>query len=683
MPRVVGSVTAFLLFALATASSPAKDPNPEVIVRFRTADSSALAKKPDALVSSLGAVMKQKIVDHNDIALVSVPAGMTLDAFLDSLHQESDILYAEPNVEVLIPEPDYAADAEEAFARNFSGPSDPYLTWGYSDIAADQVASEPPNGPMVAVVDTGVDYSHPELAGKIVLGPDLHNGDNDPMDDHGHGTHVAGIVAAESNNGIGSAGISTTSRILAIKVLSSSGSGSTWNVVQGVYAAADNPDVVAINLSLGTQVGTITFLDAIRYAAETKGKVVVAAAGNAGNDIAFFPAYWSKDVPGVVGVAANDIFRCRASFSNYGPNATVAAPGVSIMSTLPNGAYGAWSGTSMAAPFVAAAAARVLANSPGLTNTEILYQIQNSGDPLDFDGDCWPQSSYLFQHLDLAKALDTGSPDEDDVPPQITILTPTDDPTYETGQSEIVLSGTASDDLGVSEISWSTNQGWDGFAIGTTSWEVPTIPMYEGENIVTVTAHDSAGNTTSATLQVFKKSETGDILTIQVSSGLDDVNEDLRSGRQYTDRRRAYVGKSYLTGYRFAQFPVPSGATITDARLLQYAASGLKADITVVYRAEADDDSAPFSGNLNGLTNREKTAAAVSDHPGPWSQDYYASPDLKTIVQEVVDRAGWQSGNALTLFVEDYGSSSRRKVANFEYDSELAPVLEVTYQLPQ
>lgn len=258
---------------------------------------------------------------------------------------------------------------------------------------------------MVAVVDTGVDYTHPELLGRVVLGPDFVGGDDDPMDDHGHGTHVSGIIASAVDNAVGSAGISPTSRVLAIKALDGDGGGSLWNVVQGIYAAADNPEVVAINLSLGTPIGTGTMMDAIRYAAETKGKVVVAAAGNGKTDKTYYPAVWSHWIQGVIGVAANDQNQCRAAFSNYGENATIAAPGVSIMSTLPNGGYGSWSGTSMAAPFVAGAVARLAAQDSQLSNTQIQTRLLANGTPLAVDGTCWPTAGAPFLHLDLAFAL--------------------------------------------------------------------------------------------------------------------------------------------------------------------------------------------------------------------------------------------------------------------------------------
>lgn len=244
-------------------------------------------------------------------------------------------------------------------------------------------------GITVAVIDTGADYGHPDLANVLlpgcnyvgnmqptgpICGPTVAN------DDHGHGTHVAGIIAAQANNGIGISGLAWGTRILPLKVLDSNGIGAWSEVADALHYAANQSGVRVINLSLGSDPyfspmsGELRVLQAGIDAARSKGIVVVAAAGNDGVNLDRTPVYPAA-LPGVIAVAATAQGNTRASWSNYGSVIALAAPGVGIRSTFCayNRAaracghdYTALSGTSMAAPHVAALAALVLTRYPGL-----------------------------------------------------------------------------------------------------------------------------------------------------------------------------------------------------------------------------------------------------------------------------------------------------------------------------
>ena len=182
---------------------------------------------------------------------------------------------------------------------------------------------------LIAVVDTGVDYTHPDLSDGRVrtdIDRDFVNNDNDAKDDQGHGTHVAGIIAAAAN-GSGTVGILWQASILPVKVLSAQGSGSADQVAQGIQYAADQGARV-INMSLGAPLCSQTIADAVNYAFD-KGAVIVAAAGNDGSVVGY-PARHER----VVAVAATDSKDRRATFSNRGPEVDVAAPGVAILSTV-------------------------------------------------------------------------------------------------------------------------------------------------------------------------------------------------------------------------------------------------------------------------------------------------------------------------------------------------------------
>jgi len=247
---------------------------------------------------------------------------------------------------------------------------------------------------VIGIIDTGVDYGHPDLADKVVsTGYDFVNNDDDAMDDNGHGSHVAGIAAATTNNVLGIAGVAWNCKILPVKVLQSNGYGSYSDVANGVNYAANN-NAKVINLSLGGYAESYVLRDALENAYTTA--VIVASAGNDGweyhpfTGIAFYPAAWSF----VIGVGASDVlydnineiwYEGRAVFSNYGINADLYAPGVNIYSTIPlfhphTYSYTSWNGTSMAAPFVTGTVALIRSYFSEWSNELIHGQLIYSSD---------------------------------------------------------------------------------------------------------------------------------------------------------------------------------------------------------------------------------------------------------------------------------------------------------------
>ena len=278
------------------------------------------------------------------------------------------------------------------------------------------------NGVYVAILDTGIDQDHPELASKIVANKNMT--DSASVDDmYGHGTHVAGIVAATANNGLGGSGVAPQASLMNVKVLSDSGSGATTWIANGMIWAADNGAQV-INMSLGSTLPSTTLQNAVNYA-WGKGVVVVAAAGNNGRNIRFYPAYYGN----CLAVAATDAKDARASFSNYGTWVDIAAPGSIIYSTLPNhpaemGAslsYGWASGTSMATPFVAGAAALVWSSPYGTSATAVRARLQSTADAIAGTGTYW-----------MNGRLNAGSAVAASVPPTPTPVVPTPTPVVPT-----------------------------------------------------------------------------------------------------------------------------------------------------------------------------------------------------------------------------------------------------------
>jgi len=279
---------------------------------------------------------------------------------------------------------------------------------------------------IIAVIDTGVDLSHPDLAGKIVAGYDFANSDAIPQDDYGHGTHVAGIAAAVTDNAEGVAGMAWGARIMPVKVLDSSGYGYTSHIAAGIQWAADHGARI-INLSLGGSFPSSTLEDAVNYGYE-RGLLIAAAAGNAylwGNPASYPAAY-----PHVMAVAATDDIDEHARYSTTGYYVDIAAPGGDpdsigddnprhwIMSTLwrDGSTYGLAAGTSMASPHVAGLAALVWSSHMGWTNDEVEWVIESSavdlGDPERDDVYGWGRMDAL-----AAARLDTPPPPPAPPPP--------------------------------------------------------------------------------------------------------------------------------------------------------------------------------------------------------------------------------------------------------------------------
>jgi len=239
---------------------------------------------------------------------------------------------------------------------------------------------------VIAVLDTGVDRDHIDLSAKVLSGGhDFANNDADASDDHWHGTHVAGIAAADTNNAAGIAGVAWNCRILPVKVLDRNGDGYYSWIIEGIIWAADQGADV-INLSLGGDVPDTSLEDACRYAHD-KGAVIVAAAGNDGLEGVLYPAAYDETV---LAVTASDYADAIASFSNFGPEIDVAAPGDWILGPVPQTYVGPEelpyvfaSGTSAAAPQVAGLAALIRSLKPGLTPDQIMWVIRYSADDIN------------------------------------------------------------------------------------------------------------------------------------------------------------------------------------------------------------------------------------------------------------------------------------------------------------
>jgi len=242
-----------------------------------------------------------------------------------------------------------------AFAKPIPSQPAQSLPWGIDRVDAELSWSKSTgNGIKIAVVDTGIDYTHPDLDANVKGGVTFVTGTKNYKDDNGHGTHVAGTVAAE-NNAIGVVGVAPDAWLYGVKVLDRHGSGWVSDVIAGIDWSVSN-GMQVITMSLGSSSDVQALHDAVDNA-YNRGTVLVAAAGNDYGGAISYPARYSS----VIAVTATDSSNNVASFSNIGPEAELAAPGVSVYSTYKGGTYAALSGTSMATPHVTGTVGLLLA----------------------------------------------------------------------------------------------------------------------------------------------------------------------------------------------------------------------------------------------------------------------------------------------------------------------------------
>ncbi len=382
-----------------------------VLVKFKEGTSATAVQ---AALSRQGLSIKREI-PHLGIKSLAVPSGQEL-AIAEDMRRNPSVEYAEL---------DYLASVAII-------PSDPRWNnqWAPTKIGA-PAAWEITMGSeeiIIAVIDTGVKLDHPDLAAKIWANPgeipangldDDQNGkvddvhgwhfyhhcsnsdclpaeDNDLQDDNGHGTHVAGIAAAETDNEIGIAGISWGAQLMPVKVLDEYGDGWYSDVIAGIVYATDNGADI-INLSLGGEERSEALQEAVNYS-HAEGVLLIAATGNTGGSV-FYPAAGDY----MLGVGATDVNDVRPGFSNYGPGIDVVAPGVSIYSTWPR-LDGYWhkSGTSMAAPHVAGLAALIWSVRPDLSNDRVAWVISETARDLGAPG--WDEF-YGWGRIDAHQAL--------------------------------------------------------------------------------------------------------------------------------------------------------------------------------------------------------------------------------------------------------------------------------------
>ncbi|MDE3840682.1 peptidase S8 [Bacillus methanolicus] len=342
----------------------------------------------DLEIAKMTSDIKGNVVKYLDSTIVFRSNELSTSELIQYFNSQPDVIYAEPNYLYLQNKIDFPNDLlyREQYQWNL-----PVIQTeaGWDVTRGDEKI-------IIAVVDTGVDLNHPDLRKRLTKGYNVLENNDYPDDDNGHGTHVAGIIASETNNREGVAGITWYNKIMPIKAMGAEGYGTTFDIAKGIIWAADHGADV-INLSLGNYQPSSLMKEAVKYAYE-KNAVIISAAGNDNSSQPSFPAAY----PEVLGVSAVSYTGQRAPFSNYGDYIDVSAPGVQIPSTYFNQQYAALSGTSMASPHVAGLAGLILSANPELTNKEVMDIIKNTAYDLGSPGKDIDFGSGL---IDVKKAL--------------------------------------------------------------------------------------------------------------------------------------------------------------------------------------------------------------------------------------------------------------------------------------
>ena len=476
----------------------------EVVVAFADSEGKNLVEKIEQAVETANEAdgeVTRLSVDGSAVIRVDGDAA----AAAAELNNQADVLYAEPNYIYSVPPEAQAAEEGykpssdyvfrsvtpsantnwksimavprstiEGMVAMGTYPTDTYLNdnQGWFETGADIVWPNPTPSANICQIDTGVDMVHPDLsyvysytytyksgrkwktgiayatAYRVYPGYDFVNADANPSDDNGHGTHVAGIMAAMPNNSFGISGI-TTGYVIAVKALDAQGVGTNFDIAKAIQYCADRTDVRVINLSLGGPAPSTSIHDALVYATTPttelvtgagafngfagKGKLIVAAAGNNNSQVEIYPAGYSNDpefatnrilsvgATGYTPLLQETDYSCRATFSNYGLWVNVAAPGLDIYSTTPwdipfyrnyyspglQTRFDFDSGTSMAAAFVSAAAARRMGYKPLETSQQVGTQVVTSGDLLGITKpNCVPLEMQAVRKVNVATLLD-------------------------------------------------------------------------------------------------------------------------------------------------------------------------------------------------------------------------------------------------------------------------------------
>jgi len=487
------SVVLLLLTAIILPAQPRPHVPSRILVGFKKGTPSSQAQ---AVIAALQGQSTQQLPEIG-VHVVSLPGNANENAVLKAFQNRPEVDFAEfdeivPAADVTPNDPAYAN--WQRYYPQISAPTAWSTTTGSSSV-------------VIAIIDTGVDTTHPDLATKLVPGWNIYNNNSNASDVYGHGTLVAGTAAAVTDNGVGVAGVCWQCMIMPIRVSDTSGSATYSNIAAGLNWAAGHGAKVA-NISYEVS-ASATVTSAAQNFMNVGGLVTVSA----GNEGMFVTA---SDNPYIVTVGAIDPNNNRYSWSNYGNNIDVVAPGC-VFTTVMGGTYSNACGTSVAAPLTAGVAALMFSANPSLTAATAVSMLKQTADDLGSPG--W-DTTFGYGRVDAAQGVSValgavGSGDT--TPPVVSISAP---PNAMTMSGMVSVQISASDNVGVASVTIAI----DGTGLCTVSaspyvcsWN--SAASANGGHTVSATARDAAGNATTASEAVTVSNVTDTIPpTISITS---------------------------------------------------------------------------------------------------------------------------------------------------------------------
>ncbi len=484
-------------------------------------------------------------IDQLDVRVLKVPAGQR-DRVLEALKRNPNIEFAEidpiATAGVLTNDPYVQSGQEWHLATIQAG-----LAW---DVTSATPAT------VIAIVDTGVAPTQPDLAGKLLPGYNFYANTTNTADDSGHGTAVAGTAAAQGNNAQGVAGVAWGASILPVKISDPSGYASYSNMAKALTYAVDHGARV-INISFYGSTASSTLQSAADYVWARNG-LIFACAGNTGTNFPQYPAACAR-VIAVSSTTSSDTF---ASYSTYGSFISLSAPGSGIYTTNRDGTYGSWSGTSFASPIAAGVAGLVLAVNPQLTNAAVLDLLKTSAADLGAVGF---DPYYGYGRVNAYRAVVAAAIQPADVTaPAVSIDSPTNGSTV---AGMVTVQANASDAVGVTKVELSL----DGVltvsspqASATFTWDTLVFP--NGTHTLSARAYDAAGNVgssapVSVTVQnsaVVTADTVAPIAVINSPTAGTSFGRNLKVYTQTTDNVGVVRVELYRNGYFTASSTTPS-----------------------------------------------------------------------------------------------------------------------------
>ncbi|WP_020589444.1 S8 family serine peptidase [Desulfobacter curvatus] len=468
---IIASIVIIILAGsgLAQADSSKKFVPGELLIQVKP---SVTKRNVDRLISSFGAVTAGEM-ENIKARRIKVPEH-ALEQVKKALSNNPNIQFVEEN---FIAEAGYVPNDERYPSQ-----------WHLPIISAPggwDLTTGSPSVP-IAIIDSGVDPTHPDLAGNLIAGYNFLGNNTDTQDVLGHGTAVAGSAAAMTNNDIGVASVAWNSPIMPLVVLNANNYATYYDIAQAINYAADQ-GVRIMNISIGGSSYSYTLQAAVNYA-WNKGAVIFACAHNYSTDTPYYPAACTN----VVAVSATTSSDTFANFSNYGDWIDISAPGTYILTTTRGGGYGNWNGTSFSSPITAGVAALILSANPSLTNAQVVEILTRNADDLGSTGfDNYFGYGRVNALQSILAAL-PAVPDEDTIDPSVAITSPQNDTTV---NGSLTVSVSAVDERGVDRVELYVDGellSSDTTSPYTFAWD--TYGYANSDHQLLAVAYDTAGN---------------------------------------------------------------------------------------------------------------------------------------------------------------------------------------------